>query len=217
MIKIDLHTHSYGSPDGGITLKGYRKALASRLVDYVAVTDHNSIAAAREIKKVLGDRIIIGEEIMTTDGEIIGLYLRKEIAPGMSAAMTAHEIKLQGGLVYIPHPFEKLRKGIQEDVLREILPVVDIIEVRNGRALVNLRGNDAKAWASLSGIASASSSDAHSYAGLGRSYTKIPHKPTKGTLLGFLGSAELVVRGAKLHSLLAPKTHRIRKKVAKRG
>lgn len=213
MIRIDLHTHSYGSPDGGISLKGYQKALRVGLLNYIAVTDHNSIDSAKEIKKVLGDRIIIGEEIMTKEGEIIGLYLKKRIEPGLSASLTVHEIKEQGGLVYIPHPFETIRKGIQENTLREILPMVNMIEVRNGRALINFKGSDARAWSKLAGIAAVSSSDAHSFNGLGRTYTKVPHKITKKTLVGMLGSAELVVKGAKIHSLLSPKANRIRKRI----
>ncbi len=211
MIKIDLHTHSFGSKDGGLSLEDYARILRNRTLHYVAITDHNEIDTAQSIKKVLGDRIIVGEEIMTTQGEIVGLYLKKRIEPGMSAADTIAAIKSQKGLVLIPHPFETVRSGIKESVLKDIVKDVDMIEVRNGRALWQNRGSHAKAWSVFHEKAMVACSDAHSLRGIGRTYSKIPHKPTKSTLVALLGSAEHNTKLAKLPSLLAPKINRVKR------
>ncbi len=102
MFKIDLHTHSSASPDGGITPQQYAHVLATNQLDLIAVTDHNRIDTALELHRALGDRIIVGEEIMTTSGEIIGLYLEKPVSAGLSPDETISQIKQQGGIVYIP-------------------------------------------------------------------------------------------------------------------
>ncbi|MCA9330415.1 PHP domain-containing protein, partial [Candidatus Saccharibacteria bacterium] len=117
MYKVDLHTHSQASPDGGITAEQYAHVLSTGLLDMIAITDHNSIAYAQEVQKQLGDKIIVGEEIMTNDGEIVGLFLTQVIEPGLSAQETCRRIKAQHGLVYIPHPFETVRKGLHPEKL----------------------------------------------------------------------------------------------------
>src|SRR5262245_43185713 len=111
-MKIDLHTHSIASPDRSLSAKNYQKMLASGKLDYVAVTDHNVIDFARILHDQLGEQIIVGEEIATSEGEIIGLYLTSVVPSGLSAAETVRAIKDQDGLVYIPHPFETLRNGL---------------------------------------------------------------------------------------------------------
>ena len=118
--KIDLHTHSIISYDGGITEKQYRKILEMGILDYVAITDHNETRFAGIMQKKFGDKIIIGEEIKTKEGEIIGLFLKKTIASGQSTEETAAAIHLQGGLVYIPHPFETRRKDCKNRFWKEL-------------------------------------------------------------------------------------------------
>src|SRR5215467_13245977 len=100
---IDLHTHSIISQDGGITASQYEKVLQSGMLDCIAITDHNETSFARIMQKKLGDRIIVGEEIETTEGEIIGLYLHETIPGGISVDEAIASIKHQGGLVYVPH------------------------------------------------------------------------------------------------------------------
>src|SRR6266852_4695389 len=106
MCKVDLHTHSQASLDGGLSAADYHNMLAQdNGLQCVAVTDHNSIAFAQKLQAELGERIIVGEEITTAEGEIIGLYLKKTVPGGRSLAETVRSIKEQDGLVYVPHPF----------------------------------------------------------------------------------------------------------------
>lgn len=211
MYKVDLHTHSQASPDGGISPEQYAKALESEKLDFIAITDHDRIDFALGLQKALGDKIIVGEEITTTQGEIIGLYLKQPISPGLSAKETAQMIHSQGGLVYIPHPFETVRRGIQLEVLDAIVELVDIIEVHNGRALAQNFGAKAATWAKLNNKAGAASSDAHGYKGLGYSYSILNEAPSRGALVSNVRMTALARRRAPLYTLLYPKLHRLSK------
>lgn len=213
MFKLDLHTHSEASPDGGITAQQYAHALSSGMLDMIAITDHNSISYATEVQSQLGDKIIVGEEIMTADGEIVGLYLKEAIEPGLSAQETCRRIKAQRGLVYIPHPFETVRRGLHPAKLEEIHKLVDIIEVCNGRAVRQNHGSKAVVWSKLNRIAGAASSDAHGIRGLGRTYTRCKSLPTKSTLVDQVAAATLMTDRPTLRALLYPKYHRARKKL----
>jgi predicted metal-dependent phosphoesterase TrpH len=214
MYKVDLHTHSSTSPDGGITATQYKKAFDSGLLDAIAITDHNDVSMALQLHQELGDRIIIGEEIMTTQGEIVGLFLTKRVPAGLNPHDTVKHIKDQGGIVYIPHPFETFRKGMAPHVLEEIADFVDIIEVCNGRAFLQNRSAQAVVWARLNQKDSAASSDAHGYKGLGRTYSDLSELPTRDNLLSLLDTAVLRTRNPSVRALLYPKYHRFRKKIS---
>lgn len=217
MYKVDLHTHSTASPDGGISKDQYRKAIESGLLDVIAVTDHNRIDVATDLNKELGERIIVGEEIMTSGGEIVGLFLNKEISSGMSPLETVKEIKDQGGLVYIPHPFETIRKGLHPAVLEELVDYVDIIEVYNGRAFAQNRSEQAVVWAKLNRIISAASSDAHGFHGLGHTFTTLKEMPARDNLLALYASGIPNAVRPKLRALLYPKYHKLKQKMRRQS
>lgn len=213
MFKVDLHTHSNASPDGGITPSQYKKALDSGLLNAIAITDHNEISLAVQLHNELGDQIIVGEEIMTTHGEIIGLFLNEKVPAGLSPIDTVRHIKDQSGLVYIPHPFETFRKGMDPHTLEQIADYIDIVEVCNGRAFLQNRSSQAVVWARLNQKDSAASSDAHGFKGLGRTYSDLPELPTRSNMLDILDKAVLRTRNPSFRALLYPKYHRIRKKI----
>ena len=213
---LDLHTHSYGSPDGGLSLNEYRRMLESGKLDVVAITDHGSIKTAQDIQAKLGElgeRIIIGEEIKTTDGEIIGLYLNESIPEGMTPAETVVAIRAQAALVYVPHPFEKIRSGMSKAGLASILPDVDIVESFNGRAYGR---NPEKKLRELTDYVDnihwsyAASSDAHGGIGWGRTYSIVDTLPTKDSLVTLMKSASYSRKRVGL-GILYPKVNRIHK------
>lgn len=213
MFKIDLHTHSAASPDGGISASQYGKVISSGKLDYIAITDHNRIDFATYLKQELGERIIVGEEIMTSAGEIIGLYLDKPIQFGLTPLETVRQIKGQGGIVYIPHPFETVRKGLHPHALEELAGYIDIIEICNGRAFFQNRSAQAVVWARLNQKLGAASSDAHGFKGLGKTYTSVSEPPNKENLLELLANATPMTDRPGMRALLYPKYHRIRKKI----
>lgn len=216
MFRIDLHTHSVASPDGGITLKQYKKILEAGILDCIAITDHNRIDFATQAKSILGERIIVGEEIMTSLGEIVGLFLDEPIKPGMSPEETIQAIREQNGVVYIPHPFETIRKGLHPATLELIQNDVDVLEVCNGRAFLQDHSQQALVWAKLNKVSSAASSDAHGVVGLGRSFTILNQIPSRDTLISLLKNGTLQTKRPRVRGLLYPKYHTIRKKVIRK-
>ena len=213
MYKIDLHTHSEASPDGAISAEQYAEILASETLDYIAITDHDRIDFALGLQQALGNKIIVGQEITTLEGELIGLYLKKLVEPHTSAEIAARAIRAQGGLVYVPHPFETTRKGIQLDTLNRIADLVDIIEVQNGRALTKRHGIQSATWAKIHGKTGAASSDAHGAKGLGHTYSVVMEQPSRGNLVSNIKMSALTYKRPPLRTFLYPKANRLAKKV----
>jgi predicted metal-dependent phosphoesterase TrpH len=217
MARVDLHTHSLASPDGSLDAAAYGQMLASGKLDIIAVTDHDTISFAQDLAAKLGPQIIVGEEITSNQGEIIGLFLQQPVPPGLSASQTVQHIHEQGGLVYIPHPFETVRKGISREVLDMIADQVDIIETHNGRAVFQNRGQEAVAWAHAHQVAQAASSDAHGWQGWGRTYSDLAEIPTSDTLRGLLAQAQHSKKTVGMRGVLYPKYNRMRRRTGRGG
>lgn len=187
--------------------------LESGALDFVAVTDHNSITAAHHLQAELGERIIVGEEITTTEGEIIGLYLKEAIPAQLTPEETIRRIRAQKGLVYVPHPFETVRQGLPEKTLRRIAKDVDILEVHNGRAVFQNHSNQAAGWVKAHPVVGAASSDAHGWRGWGKTYSHIAEKPTRTNLVRLLSEATYAVHAPGVIGLLYPKINRAKTKL----
>jgi hypothetical protein len=212
MYKIDLHTHSTASPDGGISHDHYKKALLSGVVDCVAITDHGTVDFALKLKAELKEMIIVGQEIMTSYGEIIGLFLKSTIPSNLTPMDTIRLIKEQGGLVYIPHPLKNLRHGLQINILEELIDYIDIVEIGNGRSVFQNRYSQIMVWANLNHIAVAASSDAHGSPSLGHTYTSLSEIPTREDLLKLLSKGIPIVKRPSIRALLYPKFNWIMKR-----
>lgn len=214
--KADFHTHSIASPDGALTHAHYRHMLESGRLDYVAITDHNTTDFAQEAHAQLGDAIIVGEEITTSEGEIIGLFLTKTVPPFLSIAETIELIHEQHGLVYIPHPFETVRKGVSVSIADAIAAQTDIIEIYNGRAAFQDRSARARTWAQAHDVPGAASSDAHGIRGWGRTYTVFDVLPTRDNLVDLLRTATYHTGFPGVAGILYPKVNRLKKWSANR-
>lgn len=216
MFKVDLHTHSTASPDGGITADQYRRLLQDSTLDCIAVTDHNTVELAVKLQAELGDKIIIGEEVMTKQGEIVGLFLTEAIPADLELSDAIAAIKAQGGIVYLPHPFETVRKGVQKKDLENLTHLIDIVETYNGRAVAQNKGPEAAVWARLNQKPIAASSDAHGIKGVGTAYTTLSELPTRKTIVDLYVTGHPHAERPPIHSLLYPKMHRLRRAL-KRG
>jgi predicted metal-dependent phosphoesterase TrpH len=212
MFKVDLHTHSIGSPDGSLRAADYRRMLERGGLDYIAVTDHNSIAFASELQKSLGEKIIVGEEIMAREGEIVGLYLREVVPAGLSAVEAVAKIHEQGGIAYAPHPFSNNPKGLPRETLDALADQIDIVETCNGRAIFQANNKQASAWAETHGKPAAASSDAHGRAGWGKTYSIVSEKPTPENLVELLKSSTYSQNFIGLRGALYPKFNRLKRK-----
>lgn len=211
MCKVDLHTHSILSHDGGIDEAEYRKILEKGILDCVAITDHNEVAFAQKLHAKLGEKIIVGEEIATSQGQLIGLFLQKLVPKGLTARKTGLAIRKQGGFVYIPHPFEMIRNGVAKETLEEIIDLVDILEVFNSRTIKSEKSDQAYDFAKRNDFAMASSSDAHGYSGLGVAYSILHTMPTQKNLMSLLTNAIYKRQRATLLSRMTPVLNKLGK------
>ena len=132
-IRIDLHNHTHYSPDSILSPKQFVREARRHGLDVVAVTDHNTIRGALAVRELADSPVIIGEEVRSKDGEILGLFLSDEIPKGLSAGDTIACIKNQGGIVGVPHPFDSLRSALREDALLAHIDQIDFIEGLNAR------------------------------------------------------------------------------------
>ncbi len=196
LLRADLHLHTHYSPDSLSSFGKLVTACLEKGIDCVAVTDHNTIAGARLMQRLCPFKVVVGEEIRTRDGELIGLFLEEEVPPGLSLEETVKRIKGQGGLVLVPHPFDRFRHGIGLQGLRRILDQVDLVEVFNARTIFLKDNQRAREFASRHGIPGVAVSDAHSPSEVGRSYTELPTFDGPESFLEALGQARTIERAA---------------------
>ena len=215
MVTVDLHTHSILSHDGGLDEDDYKRVIALGKLQYIAITDHNEVEFAKRMQDKIGNAIIVGEEIMTQEGEIIGLFLKEKIEPNLSVLATVTEIKKQNGLVYIPHPFETVRNGLAMHVLTSIFKDIDIIETFNGRGIFTNKNREIEEFlarfSDSHSFATAASSDAHCVSGTGTSYSIVASEVVKENLVVQLREGTVHATYAPLYSLLCPKMNVLRK------
>lgn len=176
MLKADLHVHTRYSPDSISSPEKIVQRCIDSGINCLAITDHNSIAGALETKRIAPFKVIVGEEILTNSGEIIGYFLTEEIPPHLSPEDTVKRIKDQGGLVCIPHPCDSLRpqSKLQRRALERIMPQVDLIEVYNSRTMLLKDAARASQLAQKHGLPGTAGSDAHVVQEVGRSYIELP-------------------------------------------
>ena len=170
-MKADLHCHTLASRDSLSTTGQVLAACRRAGVDCLAIADHNRLTHL-ETAEI---RIIPAEEIMTTAGEIIGLFLTEVVPAGLSPLETIARIKAQGGLVYLPHPFDHFRRSSRMDpaALQEIAPFVDAVEGLNARNLWSSDDRRARAWATQRGLPMGAGSDAHTPSEIGTAYVEL--------------------------------------------
>ncbi len=192
---IDLHCHTRGSFDCLSSPRDVVMAAADRGLTHLAITDHDRIDAALDARELApaGLTVIVGEEVKTREGDLICLFLERAIPPGLSAVETVAAVREQGGLVGIPHPFDRLRGSLLRDAsMASLASMVDWVEVHNARLVGN--GNEqAAAFAAEHGLPGVAVSDAHSVMEVGVAYSVLDGDPsTPAGLLAALRSAEIV-------------------------
>jgi hypothetical protein len=205
-ILADLHMHTSYSPDCRTTPAELLQACEESGLEAIAVTDHNRIQGALEVARIApaSMHVIVGEEVKTSCGEIIGLYLQEEIPRGLSLEKTISLIKAQGGLVYVPHPFDPLHKTPSYDTLARNAADIDIVEVYNPRITFTSFNEKARRLARKYDIPAAAGSDCHVPQGVGTAMISL--RPFSGPqeLLLSLREADIIKSGVSpiyLHSL----------------
>ncbi len=171
-IHCDLHMHTDHSPDCATPVEVLLETAKERGLGAIAITDHNEVSGALEARELAerdgGIKVIVAEEVKTAhQGEVIGLFIEEKIERGMSLAETIAEIKRQGGLVYVPHPFDRLHSVPDYEHLLDVVEEIDILEVFNPRIAIDSFNEEAVRFARKYGIVPGAGSDSHVAQGLG--------------------------------------------------
>jgi predicted metal-dependent phosphoesterase TrpH len=196
-IRLDLHNHTSFSSDGVMSPRDLLLAARANGVDCIAVTDHNTLDGALEAAALAEadpalPRVIPGIEISTADGDIIGLYLRETVPSGLPASDTVALIRQQGGVVYLPHPCDLIRRGtISARVRDRTAGQADVVEVLNGRALSPWSVRNSNRLASRHAKPRGAGSDAHGPNEVGRAYVLVDRHPTREDLPALVAQGSL--------------------------
>ena len=171
-IHCDLHMHTDHSPDCATPVDVLLGTAVERGLGAIAITDHNEISGALEAReaaqRIGGIKVIVSEEVKTAhEGEVIGLFIEEKIERGMSLAETIAEIRRQGGLVYVPHPFDRLHSVPDYEHLLKVVEEIDILEVFNPRIALSSFNEEAVRFARKYAIVPGAGSDSHVAQGLG--------------------------------------------------
>lgn len=214
-----MHTHCEYSPDSRTPISVQAIAIKAAGLDVVCATDHNTIEGALRLREQAdGFRVVIGEEVSSRDGEIIGLFLEQAVPRGLSAEETIARIHEQGGLVSIPHPYSHNRLyRIKREALERVWPTIDAIEVFNAREAIANDNRRALAFSVLHGIPGAVGSDAHRPWEIGRAYVEIPDFTGPADFIASLKNGEVTGRLAGHSIHFYTRYDKFRKWLGRRG
>lgn len=217
MLRVEFHCHTSFSKDCLLSPRDLVECGRRKGIDRIIVTDHNSIAGALAAREIDPERIIVGEEIMTTGGEILAAFVQREIPAGLTARETVRRLREQGAFISLAHPFDTARRGSWklEDLLSTI-PLVDAIETFNSRCLRQDRNQAASLFAEQYGLAGTVGSDAHTCWELGRSTMLLPAFRNATELQSVLRQGESLTRWSPPWIHLASRYAVLRKRLARR-
>lgn len=193
-VRVDLHSHTMWSGDSTTTPEELEQAVTESGLDVLCVTDHNAIKGALELAGRLPCRVVVGEELRTHAGELIGLFLTERVPFGTSPREAAERIRAQGGVVYVPHPFDPMRRNLAAPALEDLAGagLVDAVEVWNAKTSLRSLQDRAAEFATRHGVLAGAGSDAHVPGALGAAFVEMPDFDGPAEFLRSLADAEVV-------------------------
>jgi predicted metal-dependent phosphoesterase TrpH len=206
-VRVDLHSHTMWSGDSTTTADELEEAVTACGLDVLCITDHHALKGAQELAGRLPCRVVVGEELRTHAGEIIGLFLTEHVPFGVSPEEAAQRIRAQGGLVYVPHPFDPMRRNLSEAALAALTAggLVDAIEAFNAKTSLRHVNDRAAAYAADHGLAAGAGSDAHVPDALGAAYVEMPDFDGPADFLAKLREGRIVGHHADPHRAWRPR------------
>jgi predicted metal-dependent phosphoesterase TrpH len=195
MLRVEFHCHTIFSKDSLTKPEALVSACQRKGIDRVVVTDHNSIAGAQAAYAIDPQRVIVGEEIMTTRGEILAAFVKEQIPAKLSPQETIERLRRQGAFISVSHPFDQTRQGrwALED-LSAIAALVDAIEIFNSRCLTENENRRAQEFARQHNLAGTAGSDAHTLFELGRATLLLPEFDSAEGLRQVIRQAKIEAR-----------------------
>ncbi len=193
-VRVDCHLHTAASGDAVTTLDQLAERVAQAGIDVVCITDHNETSAAlTAVARGIGARVIVGEEIRTRAGDLVGLFLAERIPYVLPVIEAAGRIREQGGLVYLPHPFDPVRSSLGAAAASLCAAgVADVVEVFNAKIADQALNGRAAALAARWGLPGGAGSDAHDPPGVGAAYLEMPDFDGPASFLASLAVARVV-------------------------
>ena len=195
MVSIEFHCHTIASKDSLLSPEKLVDTCRRKGLNRVVITDHNTIAGALQAQAYAPDFVIIGEEIMTTQGELLAAFVSEEIPKGLAPQAAIERLRAQGAFISVSHPFDEMRNGHwQSDALTAILPLVDAIETFNARCMSGDYNRKAQEYAERHGVPGTAGSDAHAAFELGRARMHLPDFNDAESLRAALAQVRFQVR-----------------------
>jgi predicted metal-dependent phosphoesterase TrpH len=215
--QVELHSHTCWSKDCVVNFEAIIRRCEKLGIDRIAITDHNTADGALTMQKIAPDLVIVSEEIMTTQGELLGYFLRETIPDRLTPEETIRRLRDQGAVISVSHPFDRLRKGAwQEADLLRIIDKVDAIEVFNARCIFPQDNLKAIAFARQHNLLGTIGSDAHSRVEYGRALARMQPFEGPSDFLASLRQADFVERYSSVLVHLHSKTAKWSKKLGLR-
>jgi hypothetical protein len=194
-LTVELHCHTCYSTDSLLTPAALLEAARRKSIDRVVITDHNTTRGAQIAAALDPQRVIIGEEILTTKGELLAFFVCEEVPAGLGATEAIERLRRQGAVISVSHPFDSIRHGSWSEAdLRAILPLVDALEIFNARTWSRTPNDRAARLAAEAGLPGTAGSDAHTAFELGRSGMRLAPFGDAAELLASIRSGEVINR-----------------------
>jgi predicted metal-dependent phosphoesterase TrpH len=192
LIRVDFHCHTIFSRDSLTSLESLPFTCQRKGLQRIAITDHNTTAGARLAQQMFPELVIMGEEVMTTQGELLALYVQEELPRGLEPEAAMDRLRQQGAFISVSHPFDAARNGAWKPAhLARIAPLVDAIEIFNSRCLEMTANRQAQLFARQHELAGTAGSDAHTPQEFGRAALVLPAFETAEELRLSLKEARL--------------------------
>lgn len=190
-IKIDLHLHTAASFDCSTHPSQVIRQAKRRGLNRICITDHNRIAGADLAQQIDPDFVIMGEEILTTEGEILAFFVKERVPPRLSPQETVLALKEQGAVISLSHPFDPYRQHWSLETIEALLPDIDAVEGFNARCINRHINEQAMRFAAERGVAVTAGSDAHTVREVGMAYLEMPCFSTAAEFRAALSQATI--------------------------
>jgi len=204
LLKADFHIHSKYSMDCKTTLENIIRICQKKNINCIALSDHGSIEGALKLRSIAPFYVIVAEEVLTTEGEIMGMFLQERVPSGLSMQDSIRRIKAQGGLLCAQHPFDKFRAdALKAEVLDRIVDQIDLVEVFNSRNPLLRSSQQARAFADAHKLPCTAGSDAHAGYEIGNAYVELPEFKGRDDFLQSLAAGKVYGHRTNLLSRLS--------------
>lgn len=207
LVRLDMHSHTRRSFDCLSEPAEVLRAARQKGIDRLVITDHDAIDEALRLREAAPELVLVGEEVKTAEGfDVIGIFLEEPVPRGTPAREACERIREQGGVVYVPHPFDVRRSGAGEALLEPLADIIDVVEVHNSRCLRRSLNERALRWAQAHGKLCGAGSDAHTLAEIGNGWVDLPpFEPCRDSFLRALGAGAVTggVRSSPVYRLVS--------------